>query len=186
MTVTISGKHMDLGESLNNFIHEEISKVLNKYVGDFLEAHGAMQKDHHLFKLDISVHISRNFVVHCHGEDADPYKATTNAIEKLESRISRHKNRLRDLKRQRDDHDFTPVQHYVLQPHEDDKAQDAVVIAEATKEITRLTVSEAVLKLDVMDVRVLMFRNAANDQINVVYRRQDGHIGWIDPTLKVG
>jgi hypothetical protein len=61
-----------------------------------------------------------------------------------------------------------------------------MVIAESTKEITRLSVSEAVLKLDVMDAPVLMFRNGANDQINVVYRRKDGHIGWIDPSLQVG
>jgi ribosomal subunit interface protein len=187
MNIAISGKHMDVGESLSRFIDEELSKVLTKYVGDFLEAHASIAKDHHLFKLDISVHISRNFIVHCHGEDTDPYKATTGAIEKLESRIRRHKNRLRDLKRQRDERDFTPVQHYVLRSHEEDSEPDApMVIAESTKEITRLSVSEAVLKLDVMDAPVLMFRNGANDQINVVYRRKDGHIGWIDPSLQVG
>lgn len=179
---------MDLGESLTVFIEEELSKALNKYVGDFLEANGSMTKDHHLFKLDISVHISRNFVVHCHGEDADPYKATTSALEKLESRIRRYKNKLRDLKRHRDEKDFTPAQYYILKPHEEDDAntEAPMVIAENPSEITRLTVGEAVLKMDVMDAPVLMFRNAANDQLNVVYRRKDGHIGWIDPSLKVG
>ena len=188
MTIIITGKHLEIGESLKTHIETELTSIVSRYMGEILEAQVVVGKENHLFRTDISVHISKNFVVHCHGQDTDPYKSAINALEKLESRISRYKKRLNDRRRHRDHHDHAPMQaqQYVLHGENEDVGEDVpLIIAEMSSEIPTLTVSEAVMKMDLADVAILMFRNAGNGQFNVVHRRTDGHVGWIDPTHPV-
>lgn len=193
MPITITGKHLEIGDSLRDFIGQELRKVVSQYMGgDILEAQVTISKSHiskekSAFKADISVHISRNFVAHCHGQDEDAYRSVSEAIEKLESRIKKYKNRLQDKKRHRDgEHEPTFAQQYVLSAEEDSGEDTPLIIAETASEISRLSVGEAVMRMDLADAPVMMFRNASNGELNVVYKRQDGHIGWIDPTHKMG
>jgi ribosomal subunit interface protein len=191
MPISITGKHIEVGDSLRDFINQELRKVVSHYMGDILEAHVTVSKEHatkerFIFKTDVSVHITRNLVVHCHGHDEDAYRSVTNALQKLESRIRRYKTRLRDRKRHRDDHPEIPAQQYILQSTEEDIGEDTpLIIAEMTSQIHQLSVGEAVMRMDLSESPVVMFRNAANGELNVVYKRADGHIGWIDPTKKV-
>ncbi len=192
MPISITGKHIEVGDSLKDFINQELRQLVSHYMGDILEAHVTVSKEHatkerFVFKTDISVHITRNFVVHCHGHDEDAYRSVTIALQKLESRIKKYKTRLRDRKRHRDmDHEEIPVQQYVLQAAEEDTGEDTpLIIAEMASQIHHLSVGEAVMRMDLSEAPVVMFRNAANGELNVVYKRHDGHIGWIDPTKKV-
>lgn len=181
MIVNISSKHIEIGEHLKTFINKEINTV-SDLLENILEANIVISKNNHHFNADISVHISRNFTAHCHGENIDAYKSVSEAIEKLKLRIKKFKNRLRDLKRNKTEKDYIPAQHYILQASEEDISEaNPIIIAEMNSEITTLSVSEAVTKMDVSDVPVVVFRNARNGEINVVYRRKDNNIGWIDP-----
>jgi ribosomal subunit interface protein len=188
MPIAVTGKNIEVGESLREFITQELRRVVEQYMGDIIEAQVIFSKDNHLFNTDITVHISSHLVVHCQSQgDDDAYRSATNALHKLENRIKKYKNRLRNRKRSPRDEalESLPAQQYILNPHEENSTEDApVIIAEMDSQIHSLSVGEAVMKMDLKDVPVVLFRNAANGQFNVVYKRPDGNIGWIDPTLK--
>lgn len=186
MTISISGKHVELGESLTTHIDAELTSLIHRYMNEPLEAHVVVSKEHHVFQTDVSVHISKHFVVHCCGIDADPYKSTHHALDKLDKQIRKYKERLRDRKRRESDYKELPVSYYIIDSTKEDTGADVpVVIAESAKNIPTVTVSDAVMKLDLMNQPVLLFKNAANNELNVVYKREDGNIGWIDPTKKL-
>ena len=156
--------------------------MLDKYVGEFYESHVHLSKDHHEFVTDLAVHVSKNLVVHSKGHDTDAYKSFSDALAKLEIRIKKYRARLRDRKRQNDVAAISALYSVVNHEAEDSGEDTPIVIAEMAHEIHHLTVSEAVMKLDLADAPVVMFKNAANNQLNVVYKRKDGNVGWIDPS----
>lgn len=181
MTIHVAGHQLDVGESLNTFIQTELKNLLEKYVGETNESHVHLSKDHHEFVTDLNVYVSKNLNIHSKGRDSDAYKSFSDALTKLETRVKKYKARLRDRKRH-DAISASAVYSVVNREAEDTGADTPVVIAEMTHDIHHLTVSEAVMKLDLADSPVVMFKNAANDQLNVVYKRKDGNVGWIDPT----
>jgi ribosomal subunit interface protein len=182
MTISVTGKHMEVGESLAAFTHESIKNIVERYMGNILEATATYSKDHHEFHVDVQVHISHHFVVHCHGKDEDAYKALTHALEKLGNRIKKYKDRLKNHKRLDEKADFTEGSKYLIASSEEDAGKDVpVTIAELNTPIETLTVGEAVMRLEVTNYPVLVFKNTAQNRINVVYNRPDGNIGWIDP-----
>lgn len=189
MSITITGKHMDVGDSLKNHIATEIETVVTRYMDEAHEAAVTIAKDaHHQFKIDIQIHVGRSFLVHCMAHDEDPYKAVSMAVEKLASQIRRYKTRLRDKKRHSADHEYRAelVQKFIIKPQEEDTSDDnPLIIAESTSEIHTLSVGDAVMRMDLSSLPVVFFRNAANGELNVVFRRNDGHVGWIDPTRKL-
>lgn len=181
MTIAVSGKHIEVGESLTTHSQKSVSDLITRYMGTVLEASVTFAKDHHLFVADVQVHISHHFVVNCHGEDEDPYKALAHALEKLEARIRKYKNRLKTKKRGEKDA-FSQASKYVIAPQEEDAEGDVpLTIAELDTPIECLSVSEAVMRLEISNYPVVVFKNASNDRVNVVYKRPDSHIGWIDP-----
>lgn len=181
MSIHIAGHQMDVGESLKTYIEAELKSLLEKYVGELYESYVHLNKDHHEFVADLSVHVSKNLVIHCKGHASDAYKSVDDALTKLEKRIKKYRARLRD-KRRHNGVDSIPAMYSVVNHEAEDTGADTpVVVAEMAHEIHHLTVSEAVMKLDLADSPVVMFKNAANDQLNVVYKRKDGHVGWIDP-----
>lgn len=185
MSLHVAGHQMEVGESLNNFATTELKNLLDKHVGEVHESHLHMSKDHHEFVADFAVHVSKNLVIHCKGKDVDAYKSVSLALEKLEKRIKKYRARLRDRKRGHDDADFNASYFVVNHESEDSGADTPVVVAELTHAVHVLSVSEAVMKLDLADAPVVMFRNANNNELNVVYRRKDGNIGWIDPSKRI-
>lgn len=179
MTIKISGKQMDVGQSLSEHAQKAVEDMVNRYIGHALETNIVFSKDHHMFQTDLQVHISHHFVVNCQGRDADPYKAIAQSLEKLENRIKKYKDRLRSKKR--DKTSFTEASRYVIDDQHVDTGKDTpITIAELGVSIESLTVSEAVMRLEVTDYPVIIFKNAAHDRLNVVYRRPDGNIGWVD------
>lgn len=182
MGVLVSGKHMDVGESLTEFAKKNVSDMVQKYVGNALQTSVTFSKDHHLFLTDLQVHISHHFVVNCHGEDPDAYRSLSLALEKLETRIKKYKNRLKSKNRSLEKNDFEIASKYLIESSDNDVEEDMpLTIAEIDTPVEKLTVSEAVMRLEIINYPVLVFKNASNERINIVYKRPDHNIGWIDP-----
>lgn len=183
MKISTSGKHIEIGESLKAHIDTALKTLVKRHLGDVLEAQVVIAKDKHEFATDISVHVSRHFTVRAHAQDGDPYRSYDLALEKMEAQIHRYKTRLRDQKRAREE-DVLPAQQYVISTQEEDKGEDTpLIVAEMSHDIPTLSVGEAVMRMDLSDSVVMMFKNKSSGDLNVVYRRHDGHIGWIDPTI---
>jgi len=188
MQLSVSGKHIDVGESLRGHVESTLAGIVARHFGAAIDGTVVLSKVRHAFRADVSVHIGRGIVVQSHGEADDAYAAFETASTRLSTRLQRYKGRLVDLhKTQAPAEPPSPAQQFVLSAEaepaagEDPVAGAPVVVAEMTTEIAPLTVGEAVLRMDLADQPVLMFRNRAHGGLNVVYRRADGHIGWIDP-----
>ncbi len=184
MQIKISGKGIDVGESLRNFSSQEIVNIVNKYVGEAVETTVVIGKDNRLFNVEIILYVSKGFIMKTNGASDDSYKAVSIAIERLEEKIKKHKNRLMNRKRREHwiDGGYT-AKDYVLERKdntEEDKDEEHLIIAEYEKYVLSLSVSEAVTKLDLGDLPVVMFKNLDSGRINIVYKRPDSHIGWMD------
>jgi ribosomal subunit interface protein len=189
MSIQVTGKNVSTGEAFTTYVSEKIRDILSKYIGPELSGHVRLEKERGRFHTDCTVRLKTGLVLEAHGEGGDAHASADNAMEKLEKRVRRYKRR---LKSHHGEHAGSvpsePAMHYVLQADEGD--EDTVeqghpaVVAETADEIRQLTVSAAVMQLDLTDTPFFVFRNAASGQVNVVYRRRDGNIGWIDPGLK--
>lgn len=192
MHITVTGKQIDVGDALRRHTQTAIEDIAEKYFGNVLEAHVVFSREAHLIQCDLQVHVGRGILVRSEADANEAYAAFDIAAERIDKRLRRYKRRLRDhhahdKERERAE----PLgRTYVLQPGEDegapapeDEHPQAMVIAEMETPIPQLSVSEAVMRLDLADLPALMFRNSARGTFNVIYRRRDGNIGWIDPGL---
>ncbi len=187
MQVSITGKQLDVGDALRTHIEDNLSAAVEKYFENSLEAHVVLSREAHRFTAQVSVHVGRGISVQGHGDGPDAHEAFDIALDRVAKRLRRHKRRLRDHHRDRTPPEFLPAQQYILAPEEGEEEVEAaedspVVIAEMEVRIETLTVGEAVMRLDLADQNALMFRNKAHGGLNMVYRRNDGNIGWVDPS----
>jgi ribosomal subunit interface protein len=193
MNLQIKGKQIDVGDSLRTHVEEHLATIVGKYFTNPLDATVVFSKEAHLFRADISVHAARGIVLQSNSAANDPYPAFDEAAQRIAKRLSRHKKRLISMHHQTqgpDKHaylDSMPANQYVLNAESDDieghdDSHAPLIVAETTTSIDTLTVSQAVTRLDLAELPALLFRNRASKQINLVYRRADGHIGWVDPT----
>ncbi len=190
MDISINGKGLDIGDALRGHVGEQLSAVVIKY---FPKAHGAVvtiSREAHLFRADVSVHPARGFLVQGRAAADDAYAAVDGALERIGKQLRRYKRRLSDHHKRRPTEEATPAQQYIIAAEVDEGELPAdgqpAIIAEIQTEIATLSVGEAVMRLDLADVPAMMFHNRSNGGLNVVFRRADGNIGWIDPenTLK--
>ncbi|HSK38129.1 MAG TPA: ribosome-associated translation inhibitor RaiA [Arenibaculum sp.] len=208
MHLTVKGKQIDVGDALRTHVGETLNALVGKYFGRPIEADVVISRNAHLFTADISVHAGRNILLQSSAEATEPYPAFDTAADKIAKRLRRYKRRLRDHHRE-DGHalqsEFLSATDYVLEAEPEDPPVDSgpdsgldsghaegvgpddghdrnpVVIAEMEVKIETLTVSEAVMRMDLAERPAVMFRNRAHGGLNMVYRRPDGHVGWIDP-----
>jgi ribosomal subunit interface protein len=198
MQITVSGKQVDLSDALRVRVAQQLDTVAAKYFDQALVANVTFGRARSFFTCDINMHAGRGLILRGEGEAADANSAFDDAAEHVAKRLRRYRRRFnehaRDLaQRERPQ----AARQYILRQEEEagaagDGAGDgagttptvayATVIAEQPAEIARLSVSDAVMRMDLADQQVLMFRNSTTGELNVVYRRGDGHIGWIDPT----
>jgi ribosomal subunit interface protein len=181
MLVRVSGKHMDVGQSLTEFIEKEITKSLNGYFSDAPDVHVTLSKSGHFFTTDLIVQVSRNFRVFSRAQEDDAYKSVTHSIQKLETQVLKYKSRIKDRKRHKDaDLDAQEFSHYVITPQKQDTMEEKPTIIEETNlSISTLSVAEAVMRLELSDEALIVFRNSGTLELNLVYWRKDGHIGWV-------
>lgn len=180
---------MDVGERLRRHVETRLNDGVAKYFDHAQESHVVFEPDGPLVRADISVHVGRGIQVQGHGSAEDAQTAFGQAMERIAKRLRRNKRRLRDHHRKsgtaRREEALT-AQHSILadpadQPDDESEGGHPVVVAETVAEIESMTVSEAVMRLDLAEQPVVVFRNAANGGVNVVYRRGDGNLGWVDP-----
>lgn len=187
MRLTVTGKQLDIGEAFRNHIAERLDKILARYFGDAIEANVVVARDKHRYRAAITAHIGRAIEMAAEGEAHEPYPAFDDAAEHLAKRLRRQKRRLRDHRaRQQEPLAAEPARAFILASEEPESEQatagtDAVVVAEMDSEIPTISVSDAVLRLDLSNQPALLFRNSAHGELNMIYRRGDGHIGWVDP-----
>ena len=195
MHITVTGRHLDVGASLRRRVEEGLAAAVAKYFDRAIEAHVTFDKRGQFFIADIAVHVGRGIVAHSGGEADDPYVAFSSALEHLAKRLRRQKRRLRDHHNANARADKTEqAWQYVLSPEDEAEERpghapingEPLVVAEMEAEIPTLSVGEAVMRLDLGNTPALMFRNAGNGGLNMIYRRADGNIGWVDPGARKG
>ena len=193
MQITVSGKQVDLSDALRTRVSQSLDGITGKYFDHALEANVTFSRARSFFTCDINVHAGRGLTLRGEGEAADAHAAFDDAAEHIAKRLRRYRRRVNEhardsVSRQRPE----AARQYVLRQEDGTEVEGttanaptyATVIAETKAQIEHLTVGDAVMRMDLADQQVLMFRNSASGELNVVYRRGDGHIGWIDPSVK--
>ena len=192
MQITVSGKQVELSDALQERVARHLDLISSKYFDHAMEANVTFGRARSFFTCDINIHAARGLTLRGEGEAADANGAFDDAAEHIAKRLRRYRRRVNDHARDLASRARPEAaRQYVLRQEEDSGAEQvdghdiaayATVIAETPAEISRLSVGEAVMQLDLADHTVLMFRNNTSGELNVVYRRSDGHIGWIDPS----
>lgn len=189
MDVQITGKGIDLGAALQEHVEERISSSVHKYFERSAEAHVTFAREGTSIKCEATTHLASGVFLAVQGEAQDAYGAFDTALEKLEKRVRRYKRRLKN--HHANGKSPLPAEDapsYVLKPLEADAEGDdpivedpsPIVIAETSTQLREMTVGAAVLQLDLTDQPVFVFKNAAHGKVNVVYKRPDGNVGWVD------
>ena len=191
MQVQVSGKHVDVGEALRTRVTSELISSIGKYFDRGGDADVTVSRDGHSFRVDCAVQLASGQLLRSHGLGGDAHMAFGQALEKVEKRIRRYKQRLRSHSPQATAKAAETASYFVIQASDEDLDDHweeenegppaRVIIAETDAVIKTLTVSGAVMELDLTESQTIVFRNAAHDGLSVVYRRPDGNIGWIDP-----
>lgn len=190
MHITIQGKHIDLGDALRQRVTERLDAAVEKYFGDAIEGTATFAKDARGIQVDCQIHVGHDIYLKSRGSAGDAHSAFDDAANRIEKQLRRYKRRLRDhhANQRQLGVAAAAAQDYVIaaqteaEEPEEDRGEHPAVIAETRAYIPACTVSDAVMRMDLADTPVMMFRNLGNDRLNVVYRRPDGNIGWIDPS----
>lgn len=188
MQLSVKGKQLDVGDALRTHVDESLSRILGKYFGNALEVTVTLSRDAHLYCAVISAHVGRGIQLEARGEANEPYPAFDGAADRLSKRLRRYKRRLRDHNSKAAEAASLPARQYILAAEDQDESDEEsqvngqpAVVAEMTTDIPMLTVSEAVMRMDLANLPAMMFRNSAHGGLNMIYQRSDGNIGWIDP-----
>ena len=190
MTIRVSGKSISIGEALRVRVSDRTDEVLRKYFEGNYSGHFTIGKDKVGFRTDCALHLDSGITLEAESTAGDAYASADQAIEQIEKRLRRYKSRLKDRSQRKaaaasQDLAALDAASYVIEsPLDDDQeiaAYNPVVIAESTTSLKRLSVSDAVMELDLTGAPVIVFLHATNGRVNVIYRRPDGHVGWVDP-----
>jgi ribosomal subunit interface protein len=193
MQISIQGKQISIGDALKTHIEDKITDILEKYFNRATDVSVTISREaQSFFKAQIRIHVGRDITVTAHDEETEVYAAFDIAAAKVAKQLRRYKTRLRDHHERVDSNpeiENVKARDYVLstQSHVEQvesQAQiehESLIIAETTKHIEKLTVPDALMRLDLNGDSVLVFENVNHGGINVLYRRPDGNIGWIDP-----
>jgi ribosomal subunit interface protein len=196
MTLRISGKSISIGESLRDRVSERTEEVLRKYFDGNYSGHITLSKDGFGFRTDCSLHLDSGITLEADSNAADAYASADQALLMMEKRLRRYKNRLKDRSARKAyvasaalaemDAPTLDAPSYVIEApasegEEDVEGYNAVIIAEATTSLRRLSVSEAVMELDLTGAPCMVFQHGGSGRVNIIYRRADGNVGWIDP-----
>lgn len=183
MQVTVKGLHLDVGTSLTTHAESVLGALADKYFGGKLDATVTFTKEkNHRYLALISIRLSQGDVLEATAQDAEVYPAFDAAAEKLATRLRRYKDKLRDHHRKDDAVELHSAAYTTFDAEsEAEGGSGPAVVAELETQIQTLAVSDAVMQLELRDLPFLLFRNPAHGGHNVVYRRKDGNIGWIDP-----
>ncbi|MDZ4365868.1 MAG: ribosome-associated translation inhibitor RaiA [Afipia sp.] len=196
MTLRVSGKSISVGEALRDRVSERTDEVLRKYFDGNYSGHITLSKDGFGFRTDCSLHLDSGITLEADSIAADAYVSADQALLLIEKRLRRYKSRLKDRSARKTYAAVAALSDlngaaldapsYVIEApsHEDDVNEfNPVIIAEATTLLKRYSVSEAVMELDLTGAPVVVFQHGSSGRVNIIYRRPDGNVGWVDPPV---
>jgi ribosomal subunit interface protein len=184
MSLRISGKQMEIGDSFRGKIEARIDDAVRKYFDGGYGGHVTVEKSGSRYTADCMVHLDTGTALQAAGQAQDPQVAFDAAAERIEKRLRRYKRRLKSHTNGTGNADVD-LDYRVMAPLADDDEElpddySPAVVAESTVALRTMSVATAVVELDLKDSPVVVFRNAGNEEVSIVYRRPDGNIGWID------
>lgn len=186
MQIKVTGKNLDVGAALRTHVEDRLKQLQQKYFEGSVHAHVTVEKVRAGFHTDCALHLATGLVLQAHGNGAEAHPSFDEAAVHLEKQLRRYKRRLKDHHKSRSEPvRMSEAASYVISPapEEEDETSglNPVVIAEMDAKVPELSVGEAVMQLDISSVPFVLFRNGGHGGLNVVYRRPDGNIGWLDP-----
>lgn len=188
MHIQVSGQHIDIGDALRTHVAEKLNAGVAKYFDHTLDAVVTFARERERFQCAVAVHVHSGLTLRADGSATEIYASFDGAAERIEKQLRRHKGRLKSHKGRGADEGLA-AQYYVIDgdaeeaAHANGEAGEPAIIAESPSSVATMRVGDAVMQLDLTAAPVLLFRNAGNGGLNVVYRRADGHVGWIDPAF---
>ncbi|MFH0297830.1 ribosome-associated translation inhibitor RaiA [Bradyrhizobium sp. 31Argb] len=197
MTLRISGKSISIGEALRARVNERTDEVLKKYFDGNYSGHITLSKDGFGFRTDCALHLDSGITLEADSNAPDAYASADAALLMIEKRLRRYKSRLKDRSARKAyaasaalaELNGVPLDapSYVIEAPAEGEGEfteySPVIIAEATTSLKRLSVSEAVLELDLTGAACLVFQHGGSGRVNIIYRRADGNVGWVDPPM---
>ena len=190
MTLRISGKSINVGDALRTRVSERTDEVLRKYFDGNYSGHITLSKDGYGFRTDCSLHLDSGITLEADSNAADAYASADQALVMIEKRLRRYKSRLKDRSARKTYAanaalaDIDAPNYVIEAPAEGDEevtTYSPVIIAEATTSLKRFSVSEAVMELDLTGAACIVFQHGSSGRVNIIYRRTDGNVGWVDP-----
>ena len=188
MRYQISGKNIDVGDALSSHVKEQLTETVEKYAQRPTDATVTFSRDAHNFVCDAVVHLSTGLTAQARAQAIEVYAAFDACREKMDKQLRRHKRRLKDHYKDRTGPvEFMQADSYVLAADEErwegqaDDSLAPIIIAEMETRVPTLSVGEAVMQMELSGTSMLVFRNEKHGGVNVVHRRDDGNVGWIDP-----
>ncbi|MGV6888794.1 ribosome hibernation-promoting factor, HPF/YfiA family [Rhodophyticola sp. SM2404] len=188
MRYQISGRQIDIGEALQIHVKESLDIAVSKYAGRPTDANVVFSKSGHEFVCEATIHLSTGLTASAKANDNEIYAAFDKCSAKMEKQLRRYKRRLKDhhKERQQPVELFAASSYILAGTNEDDDQDDTgsmqpIIVAEMETKIPSLSVGEAVLQMEISGAPLLIFRNEKHNAVNVVYRRDDGNFGWVDP-----
>lgn len=184
MQVTLTGKQVDIGDRLRKHVEENVLATITKYFSSPISCEVFFSKEGEDFITEVIVHPSKNIILKGTGEAVDPYSAFDNANTHIDTRLRRHKKKLKSRKGKSSVSELASESVFAYDYDADDSEEEnnaPLTIAEVDANIPVCSVSEAVMYMDLDNEVAIMFRNVINNRISMVYRRKDGNIGWVEP-----
>lgn len=188
MRYQITGKQIDIGEALQTHVKTELGATMDKYAERPTDANVVFSKDAHEFVCEATVHLSTGLTTQASGRSTEIYAALDQCAERMEKQLRRYKRRLKDHHKDRSQPvELSGASSYILAGSEESEDSEPdtlqpIIIAEMETKIPSLSVGEAVMQMEIAGAPVLVFHKEGKKGVNVVYRRADGNIGWIDPS----
>lgn len=187
MRYQVSGKQIDIGDALSTYVENELGSIVSKYAERPTDAVVIFSKDAHEFVCEATIHLSTGLTASAKAHAGEIYAALDRCAEKMEKQLRRYKRRLKDHHKEREQPvEFSAAASYILAASEDTAESEPdtlqpIIVAETKADLPVITVGEAVMQMELAGTPVLVFRKEGNNGINVVYRRDDGNVGWIEP-----
>lgn len=192
MNVLVSGKHVEISEAFQDHVNEGLDRLWDHHHITPVDAQVILSKEGPFFHCDLSAKLGKNSTLRCQGRGDEGYSSFDNALVTLTQRLRRHRKKIQDIHHHARAYDkMSSFPLYVLngaasekEPEEDlSDDHNASIIAEVNTHVPMMSVSEAVTEMDLNDEEIYVFKNKMNNKLNIIHRRRDGHIGWIDPNM---
>ncbi len=191
MSVLVAGKHVEISEAFRTHVTEGLDRLWENHRIDPIESQVTLSKQGTFFHCDLSAKLGKNSTLRCQGQGDEGYSSFDNALVTLTQRLRRHRKKMQDVHHHARAYDkMASFPLYVLngavsekETEEAHEEHNASIIAEVNTHIQLMSISEAVMEMDLNDDEVFIFKNTKNNRLNIIHRRRDGHIGWIDPDM---